>query len=96
MRKHKAWEATAYLLEKAGDIQGAFRILLENLQNNLKTLSLQLVEQKTGLPAMLVMFSKAETQLFVVVQLCQRNSGKIDEAAREVSRFLECSLFQGC
>lgn len=29
VRKHKAWEATAYLLEKAGDIQGAFRILLE-------------------------------------------------------------------
>ena len=31
-----------------------------------------------------VLFSKAETRLFIVVQLCQRNSANIDEAAREV------------
>ena len=29
VRKHQAWEATAVLLERAGDIQGAFGILLE-------------------------------------------------------------------
>ena len=28
-RKHKMSEATAYLLEKAGDIQGAFGIVIE-------------------------------------------------------------------
>ena len=28
-RKHKLSEPTAYLLEKAGDIQGAFGIILE-------------------------------------------------------------------
>ncbi|XP_035826479.1 vacuolar protein sorting-associated protein 8 homolog isoform X2 [Aplysia californica] len=87
VRKHKAWEATAYLLEKAGDIQGAFRILLENLQSNLKNLSQQLTEQKADSAGVMVLFSKAETQLFVVVQLCQRNSGKIDEAAREALWF---------
>lgn len=31
-----------------------------------------------------VLFSKVETELYVVVQLCQRNSGKMDRAAREV------------
>jgi len=86
VRAHKAWEATAHLLEKAGDIQGAARILLENLQNNLKVIIQQLQEQKDQLNLQ-VLFSKAEIQLFVVVQLCQRNSGKIDEPAREALWF---------
>ncbi|BFY99915.1 hypothetical protein BsWGS_02955 [Bradybaena similaris] len=87
VRKHKAWEATAYLLEKAGDIQGAFRILLENLQSHLKTLSQQLQDSPNDVSATQVLFSKAETRLFIIVQLCQRNSGKIDEAAREALWF---------
>ncbi|XP_013089193.2 vacuolar protein sorting-associated protein 8 homolog [Biomphalaria glabrata] len=87
VRKHKAWEATAYLLEKAGDIQGAFRILLENLQNHLKTLSQQLQESSVDASGLQVLFSKAETRLYIIVQLCQRNSAKIDEAAREALWF---------
>lgn len=35
-------------------------------------------------PGARVLFSKAEIQLFVVVQLCQRNSPHMDEPAREV------------
>ncbi|GFR94592.1 vacuolar protein sorting-associated protein 8-like protein, partial [Elysia marginata] len=87
VRKHKAWEATAYLLEKAGDIQGAFIILLENLQSHLKSLSGQLQAGDSDKGAVQVLFSKTETRLFIVVQLCQRNSANIDEAAREALWF---------
>ncbi|CAL1539613.1 unnamed protein product [Lymnaea stagnalis] len=87
VRRHQAWEATAYLLEKAGDIQGAFRILLENLQSHLKTLSQQVQKETTDLTATKILFSKAETRLYIIVQLCQRNSAKIDEAAREALWF---------
>ncbi|XP_059149378.1 vacuolar protein sorting-associated protein 8 homolog [Physella acuta] len=87
VRKHRAWEATAYLLEKAGDIQGAFQILLENLQNHLKTLITDLQAPTFDLSAIQVLFSKAELRLYIIVQLCQRNSAKIDEAAREALWF---------
>ena len=43
--------------------------------------------QNEGTAGVAVLFSKAEIQLFVVVQLCQRNSAKIDEAAREALWF---------
>ncbi|GFO47915.1 vacuolar protein sorting-associated protein 8-like protein [Plakobranchus ocellatus] len=87
VRKHKAWEATAYLLEKAGDIQGAFIILLENLQSHLKSLSEHLQSPDMDKSAGQVLFSKAETRLFIIVQLCQRNSANFDEAAREALWF---------
>lgn len=32
-----------------------------------------------------VLFSKLELELYVIVQLCQRNSGKMDKTAREVN-----------
>ncbi|KAK7507486.1 hypothetical protein BaRGS_00001421 [Batillaria attramentaria] len=86
-RKHKVSEATAYLLEKAGDIQGAFGILLQNLQTNLKQV-VQVLQEADSKPTDIeVLFSKVETELYVVVQLCQRNSGKMDKTAREALWF---------
>ncbi|PVD38848.1 hypothetical protein C0Q70_01472 [Pomacea canaliculata] len=85
-RKHKVSEATAYLLEKAGDVQGAFGILLQNLQTNLKQV-VQVIQGSDKATDVDVLFSKVETELYVVVQLCQRNSGKMDRAAREALWF---------
>ena len=39
MRRRKIADATAYLLEMAGDIQGAFRIMLESLSSSIRILS---------------------------------------------------------
>ena len=39
MRRHKIADATAYLLEMAGDVQGAFGIMLESLSNSIRNLS---------------------------------------------------------
>ncbi|XP_041374342.1 vacuolar protein sorting-associated protein 8 homolog isoform X2 [Gigantopelta aegis] len=93
-RKHKMSEATAYLLEKAGDIQGAFGIVIENLQSKMKLLVevLQAGESATRDPT--VLFHEVETVLLVIIQLCQRNSGKMDEAGRESLWFplLECIM----
>ncbi|XP_070185455.1 vacuolar protein sorting-associated protein 8 homolog isoform X3 [Littorina saxatilis] len=86
-RKHKVSEATAYLLEKAGDIQGAFGILLQNLHNNLKQAIEVLQEADSQVSDIDVLFSKLELELYVIVQLCQRNSGKMDKTAREALWF---------
>ncbi|KAL8564240.1 hypothetical protein ACOMHN_050851 [Nucella lapillus] len=86
-RRHKVSEATAYLLEKAGDIQGAFGILLQNLQSNLKQVIQKLQDADSKATEVEVLFSKLQLELYVVVQLCQRNSGKMDKAAREALWF---------
>ena len=39
VRRHKIADATAYLLEMAGDVQGAFGIMLESLSNSIRNLS---------------------------------------------------------
>nr|XP_022322565.1 vacuolar protein sorting-associated protein 8 homolog [Crassostrea virginica] len=81
-RKHKNSEATAYLLEKAGDVQGAFGIILTNLQNKLKSLTNELMSPESE-KDVTVQFLEVEALILVVIQLCQRNSGKMDEAGRE-------------
>ncbi|XP_071103447.1 vacuolar protein sorting-associated protein 8 homolog [Haliotis cracherodii] len=86
-RKHKASEATAYLLEKAGDIQGAFGIVLENMQSKIKCLMEVLESREKSQRDPLVLFQEVEAILLVIIQLCQRNSGKMDEAGREALWF---------
>lgn len=82
-RKYKLSEATAYLLEKAGDIQGAFGIMLENLQFKFKNLSDELLENKD----VKILFFEIQTVVLVIIQLCQRNSTKMDAAGREALWF---------
>ncbi|XP_069107470.1 vacuolar protein sorting-associated protein 8 homolog isoform X1 [Argopecten irradians] len=85
-RKHKLSNATAYLLEKAGDIQGAFGIMLENLQTKLKNVTDVLLGATVQKDAK-VLFSEVQLEVVVIVQLCQRNSGNMDEAQRELLWF---------
>ncbi|XP_052813444.1 vacuolar protein sorting-associated protein 8 homolog isoform X3 [Mya arenaria] len=85
-RKHNLAEPTAFLLEKAGDIQGAFGIYLEILSGKLKKLTENLLGSSDGNKAisdMSCQFNEAEAVLLVIIQLCQRNSNKMDEQTRE-------------
>ncbi|KAL5005898.1 hypothetical protein ScPMuIL_017056 [Solemya velum] len=82
-RKHKASEATAYLLEKAGDIQGAFGIILESLQFKLKNFAEVLAGEITSNKDATLLFQEINAVLLVIVQLCQRSSRMMDEAERE-------------
>ncbi|XP_067145381.1 vacuolar protein sorting-associated protein 8 homolog isoform X3 [Centruroides vittatus] len=79
-RRYKVMDATAYVLEKAGDIHGAFDIMLESLRKRVGEVTREL-EEKGGL-SKCVTWSKLNTELLVIVQLCQRNSSQMDQEAR--------------
>ncbi|KAL3853951.1 hypothetical protein ACJMK2_013245 [Sinanodonta woodiana] len=82
-RKQKHSEATAFLLEKAGDIQGAFGIILEKLQSKLKNLLDILLSGKEEEKDFTALLQEVQPVLLVIVQMCQRNSSKLDEEGRE-------------
>ncbi|XP_072180793.1 vacuolar protein sorting-associated protein 8 homolog [Diadema setosum] len=90
VRKHKMSEPTAFLLEKSGDVQGAFGILMENLQSKVKALCDE-VKGQDGNESEGTNFSLSlanlQAILMVLVQLCQRNSPKLDGDEREALWF---------
>ncbi|XP_033629373.1 vacuolar protein sorting-associated protein 8 homolog [Asterias rubens] len=89
VRRRKIADATAYLLEMAGDIQGAFRIMLESLSSSIRILSDTMQSDKmadnTKDPSVAICGMQAG--LMVIIQLCQRNSAKLDEPEREALWF---------
>ncbi|CAH3128652.1 unnamed protein product [Porites lobata] len=81
--------ATAYLLEKAGDIHGAFQLLLETLKVKVKILC-DVFEKHEFPPSNEIRKLTANVEavlLGVLIPLCQRNSGRLDEADREALWF---------
>lgn len=81
--------ATAYLLEKAGDIHGAFQLLLETLKVKVKTLC-DVFEKQEFPPSNEIRKMTANIEavlLGVLIPLCQRNSGRLEEADREALWF---------
>lgn len=81
--------ATAYLLEKAGDISGAFQLLLEILKVKVKTLC-DIFEKHEIPPSNEIRKLTANVEavlLGVIIPLCQRNSGRLEEADREALWF---------
>ena len=48
-RRHAVMDAVGFLLEKAGDIQGAFNIMLEVCKSNQYSILLNLIELFLGL-----------------------------------------------
>lgn len=85
-RRHKVFDATAYLLERAGDIQGAFSILLEVLREKLNKYA-ELKRDASHKFEMDAVLNAIDAQLCTVVQLCQRSSSKMDTAEREALWF---------
>uniref|UniRef100_A0A673IYK5 Vacuolar protein sorting-associated protein 8 homolog n=1 Tax=Sinocyclocheilus rhinocerous TaxID=307959 RepID=A0A673IYK5_9TELE len=70
--KHKLHETTAYLLEKKGDVQGAFEVLLQ--------------EEETGdeVPSLI---QRVEEALHDIIALCQRSSHGLNQQQREALWF---------
>uniref|UniRef100_A0A9J8A4L6 VPS8 subunit of CORVET complex n=1 Tax=Cyprinus carpio carpio TaxID=630221 RepID=A0A9J8A4L6_CYPCA len=66
--KHKLHEATAYLLEKKGDVQGAFEVLLQ---------------EETG-DEVASLLQRVEEALHDIIALCQRSSHGLNQQQREV------------
>ncbi|XP_051787223.1 vacuolar protein sorting-associated protein 8 homolog [Erpetoichthys calabaricus] len=82
-RKHNLNNATAYLLENKGDIQGAFQVLLEDLKKKLSLLTTcdaALKEDEDCLQSV-------EAALEEVIALCQRSSDHLNQEQREALWF---------
>uniref|UniRef100_A0A8B9CUX8 Vacuolar protein sorting-associated protein 8 homolog n=1 Tax=Anser brachyrhynchus TaxID=132585 RepID=A0A8B9CUX8_9AVES len=70
-QKHQLHEASSYLLEKKGDIHGAFLVMLERLQSS---------EQ-------LPLLENIEDTLMKTIALCQRNSHNLNQQQQEALWF---------
>ncbi|XP_070387453.1 vacuolar protein sorting-associated protein 8 homolog isoform X2 [Dermacentor albipictus] len=78
--RHNVLDATAYLLEKTGDVQGALTILLQFLDTQLQACAQQ------G-PMREQLLQGARTRLQAVVELCQRSCPFLSAAEREALWF---------
>ncbi|KFO04802.1 Vacuolar protein sorting-associated protein 8, partial [Balearica regulorum gibbericeps] len=81
-QKHQLHEASSYLLEKKGDIHGAFLVMLERLQSKLLMLT-QDDENSAELP----LLENVEDTLMKTIALCRRNSHNLDQQQREALWF---------
>ncbi|XP_041342818.1 vacuolar protein sorting-associated protein 8 homolog isoform X2 [Pyrgilauda ruficollis] len=81
-QKHQLHEASSYLLEKKGDIHGAFLVMLERLQSKLLVLTQD--DESSAEPSLL---ENIEDTLMKTIALCQRNSHSLDQQQREALWF---------
>ncbi|KAM9183910.1 vacuolar protein sorting-associated protein 8 homolog isoform 2-T2 [Mergus octosetaceus] len=81
-QKHQLHEASSYLLEKKGDIHGAFLVMLERLQSKLLMLT-QDDESSEQLP----LLENIEDTLMKTIALCQRNSHNLNQQQQEALWF---------
>ncbi|XP_048390775.1 vacuolar protein sorting-associated protein 8 homolog isoform X1 [Stegostoma tigrinum] len=79
--KHKLHEASAYLLEKKGDVHAAFFVLLEILKHKLSLFTEDAREENEE------MAQAAESALEETIALCQRNSHSLNQQQREALWF---------
>ncbi|CAO2631345.1 Vacuolar protein sorting-associated protein 8 homolog [Lemmus lemmus] len=81
-QKYQLHEVTAYLLEKKGDVHGAFLLLLERLQSRLQEITQQGGNTTEAFPLKAVEDTMVET-----IALCQRNSQNLNQQQREALWF---------
>ncbi|GAB1606858.1 vacuolar protein sorting-associated protein 8 homolog isoform X3 [Argonauta hians] len=79
--------ASAHILEKMGDVIGAFQIMLETLNKRVRTFTEAVLSKKLTRAESTIQLQEMQASLLVVIQLCQRNSGKMDEESREAMWF---------
>lgn len=80
-------DATAYLLERSGDIMGAFKLILETLNTEVDVVSEQYYIQESVDIEMGERLSRVEGILHTLIQFCQRNSTSVDERERQAMWF---------
>ncbi|XP_060028078.1 vacuolar protein sorting-associated protein 8 homolog isoform X2 [Erinaceus europaeus] len=81
-QKYQLQEVTAYLLEKKGDVHGAFLIMLTRLQSKLQELTHQ-DENTKEVPSL----KDVEGTMVETIALCQRNSHNLNQQQREALWF---------
>ncbi|GAB5576600.1 vacuolar protein sorting-associated protein 8 homolog isoform X7 [Prionailurus iriomotensis] len=81
-QKYQLHEVTAYLLEKKGDIHGAFLIMLKRLQSKLQEITHQ--DEKANEDLSL---KDVEDTMVETIALCQRNSHNLNQQQREALWF---------
>ncbi|EMP42648.1 Vacuolar protein sorting-associated protein 8 like protein [Chelonia mydas] len=81
-QKHLLHEASSYLLEKKGDVHGAFLVMLEQLRSKLLMLTCE-IEESTELH----LLKDIEDTLVKTIALCQRNSHSLNQQQREALWF---------
>jgi hypothetical protein len=76
-------DSVAYLLERTGDIKGAFKIILDTFKAELDSFGEKFVGTLLPSPEFQSQKEKVEHILQALLQLCQRTSSKVDETTRE-------------
>uniref|UniRef100_A0A8D2MNY0 Vacuolar protein sorting-associated protein 8 homolog n=1 Tax=Zonotrichia albicollis TaxID=44394 RepID=A0A8D2MNY0_ZONAL len=79
-QKHQLHEASSYLLEKKGDIHGAFLVMLEVQYS-------QILHVKINTKSEPSLLENIEDTLMKTIALCQRNSHSLDQQQREALWF---------
>ncbi|KAJ8385099.1 hypothetical protein AAFF_G00193200 [Aldrovandia affinis] len=79
--QHRLHQATAYLLEKKGDIHGAFQVLLQTLKDKLILLTQESHEEEE------VPLQRVEAALGDIIALCHRSSLSLSQQQREALWF---------
>ncbi|XP_046860227.1 vacuolar protein sorting-associated protein 8 homolog [Xenia sp. Carnegie-2017] len=82
VKRYEVTDATAYLLERSGDIQAAFSLLLQALEKRVVALDRGFTNRVSA-RELSNLLTTCKTTLVVVIQLCQRNSRKMNETERE-------------
>ncbi|XP_063285959.1 vacuolar protein sorting-associated protein 8 homolog isoform X1 [Pelobates fuscus] len=84
-QKHNHYETLAYLLEKKGDIEGAFKVMLTRLQDRLSALIRDSVDSVDHEQATSI--KDVEETLAETISLCERTSHTLDQQQREALWF---------
>jgi len=90
VQANKIIHASAFLLERMGDIESAFKLLHDDLQTKLTTLNrryLELADENDVSEELNVALSEAGKALQEVLHLCLRNSQRLESADREALWF---------
>uniref|UniRef100_A0AAR2LBX3 Vacuolar protein sorting-associated protein 8 homolog n=1 Tax=Pygocentrus nattereri TaxID=42514 RepID=A0AAR2LBX3_PYGNA len=92
-KQHQLHEATAYLLEKKGDVQGAFQVLLQTLKDKLHAVTQEPSEQKAEEEESEMEgeeqtpLTRVEEALNDIISLCHRSSHGLNQQQREALWF---------
>ncbi|KAL7852442.1 hypothetical protein SRHO_G00182270 [Serrasalmus rhombeus] len=92
-KQHQLHEATAYLLEKKGDVQGAFQVLLQTLKDKLHAVTQEPSEQKAEEEESEMEgeeqtpLARVEEALNDIISLCHRSSHGLNQQQREALWF---------
>ncbi|KAM4698795.1 vacuolar protein sorting-associated protein 8 homolog [Rhinophrynus dorsalis] len=84
-QRHNHHETLAYLLERKGDVQAAFRVMLTRLQDRLSSLTRDSVDSAD--PKELTTLKDVEETLSETISLCERTSHTLNQQQREALWF---------